>query len=97
MGKRIITRLGALGISAAAFIGFAVSSPSIAMATPTGCGARESGRAVVGTCSGGTGQFRIRADCRNAPDRTSPWTKPKSYTSVTCLVGHANSWTFEVK
>lgn len=78
-------------------VGLAVVAPGSAMATPTGCSAYQSGRAMVGTCTGGSGQFRIRVDCAHGPDMTSPWTKPGKYTSVSCLVGHSRSHTFEVK
>lgn len=90
-------KIGACVVAAVSSIAFAFTSTGTAAATPTNCSAYESGRAVVGTCTGGTGQFRIRAICNNAPDRWSPWTAPGKYASVTCLVGHAASHTFEVK
>ncbi len=85
-------------ILAVSAIGFSaiISSPT-AMATPFRCTAVESGKAWTGTCAGGRGQFRIRLDCNNWPDQTSPWTDAGKYAVANCVVEHARGYSFEVR
>ena len=68
-----------------------------ATAAPSGCHATESGTAWVGTCDGGTGEFRIRVDCQNWPDHTSPWTRVGQQTAADCGIEHARGHSFEVR
>lgn len=53
----------------------AFSAPQ-AQAVPSKCGWKLSNRDVIATCAGGSGQFRVHLDCRNAPDRYSIWARP---------------------
>lgn len=85
--------------AAVAGCGLAVSSMLIsaptATAIPSGCHFEMSNRDAIGTCDKGTGQFRIRLDCDNTPDKTSIWATPGRYVSVHCTFGMPRGVTFE--
>ncbi|WP_410581932.1 hypothetical protein [Amycolatopsis sp. lyj-108] len=75
------TRL--LGVGALLIAGAAVAAPGVATAAPTGCSSQyiTNGTGAEATCTGGTGTFRIRIDCRkpgqsNTYPRTGIWAHP---------------------
>jgi|GEM_PF-716037 len=65
----------------------AFSAPQ-AQALPSKCGWKLSSRDVIATCVGGSGQFRVHLDCRNAPDRYSIWARPGQTVTAKCIAGH---------
>lgn len=61
----------------------AVAAPGVAIAAPTGCSSEyiTNGTGAEARCTGGTGTFRIRIDCRkpgqsNTYPRTGIWAHP---------------------
>ena len=82
-------------VLAAATVMASAALPISAQAVPTDCTYSISGRDVIGTCASGTGQFRIRLDCRYAPDRYSRWASPGTQVSVKCLAGMPNAIIWE--
>nr|AAG24829.1 propionicin T1 [Acidipropionibacterium thoenii] len=95
--KKTLLRSGTIALATAAAFGASLAAAPSAMAVPGGCTYTRSNRDVIGTCKTGSGQFRIRLDCNNAPDKTSVWAKPKVMVSVHCLVGQPRSISFETK
>lgn len=80
MTKRTIRLLGAGSLLVACAT---VAAPGIATAAPTGCSSEyiTNGTGAEARCTGGTGTFRIRIDCRkpgqsNTYPRTGIWAHP---------------------
>jgi hypothetical protein len=82
-----------------AVLGLTALGTTTAQAAPTGCSTtRVDHDTFVGTCSGGTGQFRLRVDCDKAePDSFSEWLNPGKVASEGCYWGKARGATIEVK
>lgn len=95
--ERVAVKKISFGLVTVALTSSLILIPSVAMATPTNCSATESGLSWTGTCTGGTGSFRIRLDCNNWPDQTSPWTPIGRLAVASCMVEHARGYTFEVR
>lgn len=70
-------------------------APQAAEAVPYGCHYEINGRDVIGTCSKGSGQFRLRLDCSHAPDRYSNWTNAGKQATARCLAGMPFGISFE--
>ncbi len=90
-------KAGAAVLTAAMATGGMLMGSPVASAAPTNCTYSMSNRDAIGTCKSGTGQFRIRLDCSNAPDRVSIWAKPGQYVSVHCLLGKPYGVSFETQ
>lgn len=95
--KKNHVRRAAVTLAVVASFGASLASAPSAMAIPGGCTYSRSNRDVIGTCKTGSGSFRIRLDCNNAPDRLSVWAKPGVLVSVHCLVGQPRSISFETR
>ncbi|WP_394274751.1 hypothetical protein [Luteococcus sp.] len=90
-------KVGAGAAAVALALGGMLVTPRTAMAVPYGCHYEMSNRDAVGTCDRGSGTFRIRLDCSNAPDRTSVWASPGQYVAVRCLAGMPYGGSFETQ
>ncbi|MGO4956239.1 hypothetical protein ACTQ49_03020 [Luteococcus sp. Sow4_B9] len=93
--KKIVAATGAMLAASSALL---LSSPATAEALPTGCSVTgTSDGKFVAKCTSGTGEFRLRVICNNAPDRTSSWISTPGSTAMGCLVGRAEAATLETR
>ena len=90
-------RLAVLLTSPLILSSVAMFGPSAAQAAPSDCHYEVNGKSVIGSCSQGSGDFRIRLDCNNWPDQTSAWTQAGRQAVATCGIEHHRGVTFEVR
>jgi hypothetical protein len=86
MFKRKMLTFAAAGLVAA---GVGLAAPGVALAKPSGCTVNylPAGDGAHAYCTGGTGEFRPRVECRIAGQPNTyfaygPWLKPKTQESL---------------
>ncbi len=59
-------------------------APTTANATPTGCRATTAGTNANAQCSGGSGQYRVKADCPLQADQYGAWVSAPGVSHASC-------------
>jgi hypothetical protein len=88
-----------LAIPLVAVLGMTSLTITTAEAAPTGCStSRVDHDTFTGTCTSGSGQWRLRVDCSGGePDSFSEWLRPGRTASEGCWWGDARGASIETR
>ncbi|MEU2515449.1 hypothetical protein [Streptomyces syringium] len=86
-----------LAVPLIAVLGMTSLTATTAEAAPTGCSTKRIDHdTFTGTCTGGSGTWRLRVDCsRGEPDSFSEWLRPGRTASEGCTWGRARGASIE--